>query len=823
MSRFVRGPRRAIAPSKVMRAFQIGALCLGISSFPTAYAQSSPPTPIPVDDLFPLIYTTGTSSGPKTKLARRFDTQLIAMREEHRRFVARTRLPGERFQSAVRGARLSSDEYVLIDAVASQSASALLSDLSKLGLRQGSRRGRIVSGWIPVSALETLPGIVSLRHARLAMFARQVGAVTSQGDTALGTAALRTAMGLNGAGVTIGTLSDSYNCKGSAAIDVSNNDLPAGVVVLEDLSGSVCAAGGTDEGRAMMQIEHDLAPNAALAFHTGDNGSADYANGILALRQTTGAKIIVDDLIYFAEPMFQDGPIAQAVDAVVQQGAAYFSAAGNQASQSYESAFRGSGVISPVTHGERHDFDPGSGVTDLQAVTIPVNSTVYIVLQWNQPFYSVSGAPGASTDLDLVLYDNANHAVALSSTNNVGSDPVEVIGYTNTGSNTTFKIGIERKSGPAPSLIKYVWFGSMTPQQFATNSSSVYGHANASGARAVGASYYLNTPAFGINPPVLNGFSSLGGTTVLYDTAGNAINSPRLKPEIVATDGVDTTFFGTDTDGSGYPNFFGTSAAAPHAAAVAALLMQGVPTAMPLQIYQALQETTIDMGAAGFDFQSGSGLIQAGVAYDYLTHNVDSSEIGFSSTPDSVPTLGSISTAAYASQGLTLAVSDRSDGFATLSAPPTAAIGGFSGASLRATGSAGAASIALNFSEAVTQVSFAMATASGQVRVELQNAAGQTIQWTTFDASTSIPFSDATLQGGVVTLPDVAGVARIVVTTTGSDTDLRLDSLQFTLGGTVATSHDIDAPLPAWSLALLGFSLLAILRRHRFGGRVSAA
>jgi len=120
---------------------------------------------------------------------------------------------------------------------------------------------------------------------------------------------------------------------------------------------------------------------------------------------------------------------------------------------------------------------------------------------------------------------------------------------------------------------------------------------------------------------VLESFSAAGSTPIIFDTAGNRLAIPqiRLKPEIVAPDGIDTTFFGRrDVEPDGFPNFFGTSAAAPHAAAVAALMLQAVPSTIPERVYEVLETTAIDMGPPGFDFDSGFGLIQADQALTTL-------------------------------------------------------------------------------------------------------------------------------------------------------------------------------------------------------------
>ena len=165
----------------------------------------------------------------------------------------------------------------------------------------------------------------------------RIGDTTSGGVAAMNAEDIFTNFGVDGSGVTVGVISDSYDCASgsSASADVASGDIPAGVVVLQDLS-SFCS----DEGRAMLQIVHDVAPGANLAFETGFiGGKAGFASAIGNLQATAGADVIVDDLIYLSEPMFQDGVIAQAIDNVVASGTAYFSSAGNDARKSYESAY----------------------------------------------------------------------------------------------------------------------------------------------------------------------------------------------------------------------------------------------------------------------------------------------------------------------------------------------------------------------------------------------------------------------------------------------------------------------------------------------------
>src|SRR4029077_18212627 len=266
--------------------------------------------------------------GPMAKLRQ----SLVALHQQFSAVNAQSRaLPFRSNDPLVR----TVEDRVMVDAVASGDANVLKTELEALGMQQAVAFGRVVSGQLPIAALPAAAGRASLRFAQPAAAMTRAGLVTSQGDQATRSNAARTEFGKDGTGIDVGVLSDSFNCLGGAAADVASGDLSPVSVVQED---PACSS-ATDEGRAMLQIVHDLAPGASLLFATADNGIASFAQNIQTLA-SLGAKVIVDDVIYFSEPMFQDGIIAQAVDNVVATGVAYFSAAGNDARNAYSSAFR---------------------------------------------------------------------------------------------------------------------------------------------------------------------------------------------------------------------------------------------------------------------------------------------------------------------------------------------------------------------------------------------------------------------------------------------------------------------------------------------------
>ena len=184
--------------------------------------------------------------------------------------------------------------------------------LEALGLRVEATvpKRRLIQGWVPSHALDEVAALDAVKEVKPPAYGMRegAGAVNTPGDEILGAAAARSAFGVTGAGVKVGVISDGVD---HLANSVMSNDLPAGVEVLSPGSG--------DEGTAMLEIVHDLAPGAALAFY-GPSTSVDMANGINALA-AAGARVVMDDLSFFFEPKFEDGLIAETVRSFATGGA----------------------------------------------------------------------------------------------------------------------------------------------------------------------------------------------------------------------------------------------------------------------------------------------------------------------------------------------------------------------------------------------------------------------------------------------------------------------------------------------------------------------
>ena len=611
----------------------------------------------------------------------------------------RSLAPAVKFKLAADGTPL-----VLIDAVTLGDPQQLKAALVASGLQQAAVYSNDVSGWLPVAQLKTAEAQAEVHALRASLWRARSGAITSQGDFAQHSDVVRSANSLSGAGVTVGVLSDSYDCYSvyassgvpasgnagyasngflaTAADDISSGDLPATVNILKDADcpnyGAPTQLPFGDEGRAMMQIVHDVAPGAALAFYTAEGGEADYASGIGKLA-TAGAKVIVDDVGYFDEPFFQDGLIAQAVDAVNAQGVAYFSAAGNDGNSSgsnvalaYDNnapSFATVSSAAPNSGEHLLNFDTSKATTTTKlpvtiASLVP-GEFVAIVVEWDQPYVTgATGSGGATTQIDVCITGASgtdqiegyatnpivSSAGTCSGANKLGSDPYQILivgNPANAAGNTaseTINIQVGVMNGtPAPGRIKLAveddGAGSKITA-FGTNSATLQGHPGAAGAFAVGAAFYFDTPACGTTPAQIEPFSSSGGDPILFDVTGTRLATPiaRQKPDAVGPNGGNDTFLGFTLADQGltggmlnttiascqnnpsFPNFFGTSAAAPHVAGIAALLLEADAAATPTQIFTALRSTALAMGSPSPNVNSGYGFVQADAALATIPH-----------------------------------------------------------------------------------------------------------------------------------------------------------------------------------------------------------
>lgn len=503
---------------------------------------------------------------------------------------------------------------------------------------------------VDLDAVAAVPGVGGVTEVLAPIVAAECrGLVTSEGDAQLGAASARSGFNVDGTGVDVGILSDSFDTDFTApthaANDVASGDLPG--------PGNPCGRGDpvgvlaeysaldpddppqSDEGRAMAQIVHDLAPGASIDFATAFQGELGFAANIKALRNA-GADVIVDDVVYLGEPFFQDGPVAVAVSEVAAQGTAYFSAAGNsnvikegKNVASWETpAFRDSAPTAcpagmPGYAAHCLDFDPAGGVDPSFGITVGGKETLTLDLQWAQPWN------GVSTDLDAYLL-SAGAVVAPvlpdKEIRNVtqAQKPVEVLSWTNESSSpVVVQLAVNRcdkvcdpVSGgdEATPRVKFVAIDGAIATEYPDSSGvdtvgpTIFGHSAAASAIGVGAVPFSNASTvepFSSRGPVTHYFGPVAGTSPAPSIAPTTI----AKPDLAATDGGANTFFPSKLE-AGVHRFFGTSAAAPHAAAVAALMRQANP-ALPLgPLRLALAATAKPVGTAGAN-AVGAGRVDA--------------------------------------------------------------------------------------------------------------------------------------------------------------------------------------------------------------------
>jgi subtilisin-like proprotein convertase family protein len=461
---------------------------------------------------------------------------------------------------------------------------------------------------LPVEAVATVAADRRVRTVVPAGDAQtnSVGAGANEADVTHGADQVRGTLGLDGAGVKACALSDGVN---SLAARRATGDLP----VVDVLPGQ---AGSGDEGTAMLELIHDIAPGAELGFATAVGGQAQFAQNILDL-EADGCDVIVDDVTYFAEAAFQDDDVARAISQVRAAGVLHFTSAGNSGnladgtSGTWQGDFQDVGPSSaPLPAGLRvHGWGVGATSNPLTA-----GDQQAVTLHWSDPL------EGSANDHDLYVLDAAGTSVVASSTTDqTGTqDPYERV-----QASADQRLVVTRDATAAPRyLAVYTNRGRLTH----ATGGATYGH-NASVDAVSTAATPAADPAEFYDPASPTGpfpgqhsatdlsqmFSSDGPVRSYYAADG----TPLTPGDLTGTGGVErngidiTAADGAETTTPGFERFYGTSAAAPNAAAIAALALSGDPTLTPDELEAALVASAIDVEAPGVDPATGAGIVMA--------------------------------------------------------------------------------------------------------------------------------------------------------------------------------------------------------------------
>lgn len=538
--------------------------------------------------------------------------------------------------------RLEDAGRVQVWAQAGDNVTTASADLAALGMQvQRVDAGqKLVQGLLPIAALQqaaALSSVVDVRRPDYGVVA--TGSVDTQGDTILNAQTLRNTLTASGRGVKVGVISDGM--EGLASSQATSDLGPVDVTTCNVVSGtpSPTATGAGAEGTAMSEIVHDIAPDAQIIFgYFGINlpsggTSLDFNAAVSCLAQHTA--VSVDDVGWFNTGPY-DGTSAvsqntsNALNNVANPIRGYYTAVANQARNHYHATFASSGFQftnpgNPADFWVLNQFSASATTTDGgfglvcaagvfcgDTVQIAPGGTLTVLLEWNDPFN------GSSNDYDLLVQDNFLHQILIPPQNRQngtpGSHPTEEFSLQNThGVSTVYSIIIGNYKGlvVAPrALDMYILCScnagfvtglpapdNIALHNFNTLSGSVPNQSDASGG-------VISVGAAGASTP---------GTIESYSSRGPTADG-RTKPDITGIDCVAIT------GAAGFPNpFCGSSAAAPHIAGIAALLLSCNPTLLTgllgsvpaatarTTLQTALLNGATDLGPPGVDNTYGHG------------------------------------------------------------------------------------------------------------------------------------------------------------------------------------------------------------------------
>jgi PGF-CTERM protein len=431
--------------------------------------------------------------------------------------------------------------------------------------RYGSATSRFdgsITAVLPPDAVETVadePGVAAITRPAPAVSAHQ-GSVVSEGLPNVNVSGELHGSGIDGSNVTVAVVDTGFN--------VGNDEIDHHVAGSRDFEGDGMDNESGLHGTAVAELVVDTAPNVSLCLYEVET-STQMGAAIEHITRNTSTDVASMSLGLLTGPFDGTSAIDGAINDSVANGTTWVVSAGNYGDgEHYNQTWQ--------------DAD-GDDWLDVEGSEEPISVDADGGFE---TYVSWAGPDADAQNYDVYLNDSeTGEVVDVSNTTQDGSTrAVEIVSAPTGGSYT---VAIRRVD--ADGVADFDLFASGASLQPSTSARSVARPATGPSAIAVGAVYYDDNS--------LEGFSSRGPTV-----------DGRTKPELVAPDGVSTGQPGS----SGLNPFYGTSAATPHAAGVAALVLGSVDDPIgPAELRTSLTDGATRPEAPVPNDRTGYGLVNA--------------------------------------------------------------------------------------------------------------------------------------------------------------------------------------------------------------------
>ncbi|MYK39648.1 MAG: S8 family serine peptidase [Gemmatimonadetes bacterium] len=463
-----------------------------------------------------------------------------------------------------------SDVVVILVPAAGLAATIDTTSFAILGVKILAQSRSLMRVSVPTASLRAVSELPSVA------FVRRPHRPHEQQTLSQGVALIRAlenhATGAKGQGVKVAIIDGGF--KGA-------DKLPEDIPVrrwFRDYTGTGIYAGTDAHGTACAEIIHDVAPEAELyLYKVADIVDLENAKD----RCIQNGVAIVNYSATWVGEGFGDGRglICDIVNDAADNGILWVNAVGNYAQKHYAGFWHDSDADN------RHNFAAGDDAVNFVA---EIGNAIRVTLTWDD-------WPTTTADYDLYLYhqDASGNIEEVSKSTDVqgedGGAPVEFIEYFAERAGT-YGISVVRVGEAEPKKLRvWSWHHDI---EYPVPTGSLGIPSDARGALSVGA---IHRDQWDL------------GTVASYSSRGPTADG-RIKPDLVAPSGVTTASYGADK------LFGGTSAATPHVAGAAALLKSANPALSRDDLWQALVEATVDVGAPGKDDSTGYGKLVLSVS-----------------------------------------------------------------------------------------------------------------------------------------------------------------------------------------------------------------